>query len=221
MASAAVTSRRPRRPRHDPRESEREILAAAEELLRERPFREITVEAIMGRTGLKRPAFYAHFRDRYDVVLRVVEQLQEALFGMANRWLQGSEPESDARAALDGIVGIYETHGPVLQALADAATSDARVQEAYRALVQAFVDATAEHIRAEQALGRTAVEVDPQETAHALVLLNERYLAEVFGRARPTDLDRSRVVGVLTHIFLATLYGGAAAAAAGAGVGPP
>ncbi len=61
-----------RRPKHDPKESEREILEAAEQLLRERPFRELTVEAVMSRTGLKRPAFYVHFRDRHDLALRVV-----------------------------------------------------------------------------------------------------------------------------------------------------
>lgn len=63
----------PRRPQHGPKESEREILDAAEEFLRGRPFREMTVEAVMSRTGLKRPAFYVHFRDRHDLALRVVE----------------------------------------------------------------------------------------------------------------------------------------------------
>ncbi len=56
-----------RRPKHDPKESEREILNAAEKFLSERPFRELNVDEVMKLTGLKRPAFYVHFRDKYDL----------------------------------------------------------------------------------------------------------------------------------------------------------
>jgi TetR/AcrR family transcriptional regulator, ethionamide resistance regulator len=80
-----------RRPRHDPRESERELLDAAEQLLREHPFRELTVQAVMERTGLKRPAFYVHFRDRHDLALRVVDRIRGELLLVANRWFEGAK----------------------------------------------------------------------------------------------------------------------------------
>jgi TetR/AcrR family transcriptional regulator, ethionamide resistance regulator len=198
-----------RRPRHDPKETEGEILAAAEQLLRERPLREVTVEQIMLRTGLKRTAFYAHFRDREDLLLRVVQHIGEALFLMADRWLHGEQPEQDIRDALEGVASVYLTHGPVLRALVDAAPADARVEAAYRTLVQSFIDATAEHIRSEQAAGDIDPTIDAYETARALVWLNERYLSEAFGRA-PHD-DPARTVGVLHRIWLATLYASAAA----------
>jgi AcrR family transcriptional regulator len=194
-----------RRPRHHPSETEGEILRAAEELLRERPLREITIAQVMLRTGLKRPAFYAHFRDRNDLILRVVQHLEGELFVMADRWLEGDDPEQDIRAALEGVTEIYLTHGPVLAALADAAAADERVEAAYRSMVGAFIDATAEHVSSEQAAGRIAGELDPEQTARALVLLNERYLLEVFGREE--RVDPSRVIGVLSHVWLATLYG--------------
>jgi AcrR family transcriptional regulator len=204
-----VPSRTPtpaRRPRHDPKETEREILEAAEELLREHPVREMTVELLMARTGLKRPAFYAHFEDRHDLILRVVRDIGERLFAMADRWLQGEDPEPDIVAAIEGVAGVYLSDGPILRALADAAAADARVEEAYRGLVEAFIEASAEHILAEQAAGRTTQELDARETARALVWLNERYLSEAFGR-QPQD-DPERVVAILSRIWLATLYGG-------------
>jgi AcrR family transcriptional regulator len=37
--------------------AEREIIAAAEELLRERPFRDLTVDEVMRGTELSRPSF--------------------------------------------------------------------------------------------------------------------------------------------------------------------
>jgi AcrR family transcriptional regulator len=128
-------------------------------------------------SGLKRPAFYTHFRDRHDLALRVVQRIGQELFAMSDRWLQGEDPEHDARAALEGLVSGYLQHGPVLCALADAAATDARVDRAYRGMVEDFISATARHIRTEQARGRS-----PQA-------------------------DPERVVDVLLHIWMSTLYG--------------
>jgi AcrR family transcriptional regulator len=200
-----TTKPRARRPRHDPKETEREILEAAESLLRERPFREVTIPEVMRTAGLTRPAFYAHFRDRGDLLLRVVAHIGALLFEMADRWLEGDEPLSDIPAALDGVADVYIVHGPVLRALADAAPSDEVVEQAYRELVQAFIDATSEHIVAEQALGRIRQSIDPGAIARALVWGNERYLSETLGRLPQAD---PRVVArTLSEIWLATLYG--------------
>ena len=194
-----------RRPKHDPKESEREILEAAEGLLRERPFREITVEEVMHRTGLKRPAFYVHFRDRHDLALRVVQGIGAELFEMTDRWLQGDDPHNDARAALDGLASVYLKHGPVLRALSEASGADEQVERAYRGLVNDFVEATARHIREEQARGRIGNLVDVDETARALVWLDERYLSETLGRE--PQADPKLVVDVLHTIWMSTLYG--------------
>jgi TetR/AcrR family transcriptional regulator, ethionamide resistance regulator len=205
MPSKLSSSTARRRPRHDPRETEREILEAAEQLLRERPFRGVTVEQVMLRTGLKRPAFYAHFKDRYDLMLQIVAHVGGELLAEAERWLEGEDPETDIPLALEGAATVYLTHGPVLRALADAAPTDERVESAYRALIETFVEANAKRIVAEQEAGRVAGELDPRETARALTWMVERYLADALGRA-PTQ-DVQVVATVLSRIWLATLYG--------------
>ena len=204
MATSATSTPR-RRPRHDPRDTEREILVAAESLLRERPFREVTVEQIMLRTGLKRPAFYAHFRDRYELVPRVLENIELRLFEAANRWLQGDGHEHDLRASASAVVSVYVEQGPILRALADGAVSDAKLEETYSALVQAFIDANAEKISSEQAGEHIPPGVDAEETARALVLMTERYLNELFGR-EPQG-DPALATAVLHRIWVSTLYG--------------
>src|ERR687885_2169533 len=83
-----------RRRRRTPEVAEREIVAAAEALLRERPFRDLTVDEVMRRTELSRPSFYVHFRDRYQLMLRVVERIRRELFAMSERWYRG---EGDGR----------------------------------------------------------------------------------------------------------------------------
>src|SRR5215211_3562881 len=195
-----------RRRRRTPEVAEREIVAAAEELLRERPFRELTVDEVMRRTDLSRPSFYVYFRDRHHLVLRVVEHLGSELWSMSDRWFDGNGPgDLRIRDALEGIVGVFERHGPVLHALADAATVDPDVEGAYRGLVQGFIDATARHIETEIEDGKI-LPLDAWETARALIWMDERYLVSSLGRS--PCAARETVIDTLATIWTRTLYGG-------------
>jgi AcrR family transcriptional regulator len=194
-----------RRRRRTPEVAEREIMTAAESLLRERPFRELTVDEVMRRTELSRPSFYVYFRDRHHLVLRLVEDLGSELFAMSERWLRGTgEGPVIARQAVDGIVAVYADHGPVMRALADAAADDPGVEEVYHDIVQSFVDATARHIEEEMAAGRV-LPLQADETAKALVWMMERYLNLSFGR-EPLS-PRETVTDALTTIWTRVLYG--------------
>jgi AcrR family transcriptional regulator len=193
-----------RRRRRTPAAAQAEIISAAEGLLRERPFRELTVDEVMRRTGLSRPSFYVYFRDRHDLVLRVVQHLQAELFTESNRWFTGEGPEL-AREALRGVVEVYASHAPVLRALADAAADDPDVETAYTQLVQSFIDVTARHIEAERTSGRVEMTIDPREVAKALIWMNERYLYLSFSGEPFTP--NSTVVETLQCVWLRTLYG--------------
>ena len=198
-------AKRARRRRRAPQVAEGEIIAAAEAFLRERPFRELTVDEVMRRTDLSRPSFYVYFRDRHHLVLRVVAYLESELFTMSDRWFRGSgNGRESAREALDGIVEVFAEHGPVMRALADAAADDPRVEEAYGALVRRFVDATARHIEDEMAAGRV-LPLNSRETATALVWMNERYLVESLGR-EPYSSPKT-VADTLLTIWTRVLYG--------------
>jgi AcrR family transcriptional regulator len=194
-----------RRRRRTPEAAEREIVEAAEALLREKPFRELTVDDLMRRTGLSRPSFYVYFRDRHDLVLKVVEHIGGELFTMSERWYDGTgDGPAMVREAIDGVVGVFAVHGPVLRALADAASDDQRVEAAYHALLQRFVDATARHIEEEVAAGRV-LPLDPVPTATALTWMMERYLQLQIGRSPHAPVDR--VADTLATIWSRVLYG--------------
>jgi AcrR family transcriptional regulator len=198
-------SRRAPRRRRAPEVAEREIIAAAESFLRERPFRELTVDEVMRRTDLSRPSFYVYFRDRHQLVLRVVGQIRSELFAMSERWYRG---DGDGRElvheAAQGIVAVFAEHGRVLRALGDAAADDPEVEAAYEALVESFVTATTRHIEAEIA-ARRILPLDAGETAKALVWMMERYLSLSLGREPTTPPDV--VVETLATIWGRVLYG--------------
>ena len=192
-----------RRRRRTPEVAEAEIVAAAEALLRERPFRELTVDEVMRRTDLSRPSFYVYFRDRHHLMLRVVEHLGAELRTMSGRWYTGSgDGPAQAREAMEGIVEVYAQHGLVLRALADAAADDPEVERVYGGLVQSFIDATERHIEAEMAAGRV-LPLDAKETARALVWMMERYL----NRGLQPGTAREKVAETLSTIWTRVLYG--------------
>jgi TetR/AcrR family transcriptional regulator, ethionamide resistance regulator len=205
--------RTPRR-RRKPEEAERAILAAARSFLEERPFREMTVEGVMARTGLSRPAFYAYFQDRYELVTRLLEGFGGLLFAVDRRWLAGGGGREEAVEAL--IFALWrgsETfvrYGPVLRAIADAASQDPRVEEVYRfGLIERLAEAVASRISRDVKAGISPADLDPEETARALVLLTERYLLDAFGRpeGRPSPDRAAAVIGTLEKVWLRTLYG--------------
>ena len=193
------------RRRRTPQEAQREIIEAAEALLRERPFRELTVDEVMRRTGLSRPSFYVYFKDRHELVLRVVELIQTEMLELANRWYQavGDGPEH-LDEALDGVIAVYETHGRVMRALADAAADDPRVEAAYGSLVQAFVDETAKRIQDDIDGGRISKDLDACEVAKALVWMCERYLYLTLGGDDRTL--KETVSATLRTIWMRVLY---------------
>ena len=204
----------PRR-RRRPEEAERAILAAARSFLSEHPFREMKVESIMTRTGLSRPSFYAYFRDRYELVTRLLEGIGGLLFAVDRRWLIGDpgvgreESREILRVALRGGAETFGYYGPVLRAISEAAGYDERVEEMYRfGMIQRLTEAVAARISRDIEAGISSNELVPGETARALVLMTERYLIDAYGRpsgrGRTTD---TAVIRTLETIWISTLYG--------------
>jgi AcrR family transcriptional regulator len=185
--SAATQRARQREHRENTR---REILAAAGRFLRERPYRELSVDVVMTDTGLTRTAFYRHFDDITDLVLRLLGEVGGELFAIAQVWNRsaGAEPPRAAQQALGEVVGFFVRHGPLLQAIVDAAATDEQIERGYRAAFNGFVDITT------QALDRLVQEGElsvPHTGALALALnlMNEAYLLHEFGREPFGDPD--------------------------------
>lgn len=193
------------RKRRRPEEAAREILDAAEKFLRTRPFRDLQVWNLMDQTGLTRSAFYHYFVDRHELVVRLTERLARELAPMNEVWFEGGgDPLVNLRLGYEGVGEFWAQHGPVLRALADAATHDRKVEKAYRAFVDHFARRTAERIRRDIAAGLIR-ELDADETARALILMSERYLSEHLGSRGARDWRP--VVATLVTIWQRALYG--------------
>jgi TetR/AcrR family transcriptional regulator, ethionamide resistance regulator len=91
----------------------------------------------------------------------------------------------------------------------EAAATDEEVGAFWHALVDRFVDATAQRIEALQREGRTVVVEDSRASAFALCWMIERTLHQQLARGGPFDEDV--LVDALTGIFMRAVYGERAA----------
>jgi AcrR family transcriptional regulator len=176
MAPVETRQARVRQTRHESRER---IVAAATELVRTRSYAELSVDAVMSEAGLGRTIFYRHFDDLADLLVRAGREAIDELY-LAQRGLGQARPDVDpdaVRRAIETAVGVYERHGPILRAVAEAAAGDRQLADDYetmRARFDAFVE--------ESLAGIAAPPADLAQTARALNILNEQYLLDAFGR---------------------------------------
>lgn len=200
MPAAVTRTRR----RQRPDETRRQILDAAQELLRETSFRELGVDALMSRTGHTRTVFYRHFDDIASLVLVLIQDVGGELVGVAEQWSQALQvgPE-EARTRLAGFVDFYVRHGPLVRAVTEASHQDATVQAAYTGMVDGFIDLTTQAIRARIDAGELEP-LDAPQIARALVWMLNSYLADVLGRSGTTD--RERVLDTVSTIWTRTLF---------------
>ena len=161
----------------------RQILDIADEFLRERPFRELSIDGLMAQTGLTRTAFYRHFDDTTELVMRLVAELAEKLYPVAERWqaMAGEHYPEGAREGLAAIVDFFVAEGPLLRAIVEAGVADERIEVAFRRVRDAFVHLTAQALDSLVESGRLKID-DTQSLARALCLMNEAYLLDEFGR---------------------------------------
>jgi AcrR family transcriptional regulator len=179
MSSAVQRTRR----REQRENTRREILAAADRFLRERPYRELSVDAVMEQTGLTRTAFYRHFDDVTQLVLRLLEDIGAELYAAAEKWLEGAVEDFGGAAhdGLRGIVEFFERHGRLIRAISEAGVLDEEIERVYRGFLEFFIEMTKRGFDELVAAGRMEA-VDTGQLARAMSALNEHYLVDQFGR---------------------------------------
>jgi AcrR family transcriptional regulator len=175
-------------------EARERILAAAELLLRERPYRELSVEEVMAEAGLSRTVFYRHFDGLAELVLARMRAIGDELAAE----LAGEPGPDFQRQVLSAAVESFARHGTFMRAVHDAASHDAEIEVAYRAYQGGFTEAMAALYKGSMEDGR-APRADPHEMARALNLMNIHYLLDTLGR--DPEFDRDLVLQTLTTIW--------------------
>lgn len=199
-----ATAQKPRR-RRRPEEAEREILDAAESLIRERPFSEVTVMAVMERTTLSRKSFYVYFRDRHDLIARMVAPLRQELDQrLAEVRAANPSYREQARAAFLEVARFYNQHGELLRALRESSSHDKDAERVWREFTDPPIAGIADFIRAETEAGRSQG-LDPDRAARALITMNLGcFFDQLIGKP---GADPEPLVDTLAEIWVRAVFG--------------
>lgn len=207
-ATSAVPAASPpalRAPRHTPDQARQEIVESAIRFLWRRAFRDLTVMELMAGTTLSRPAFYQYYTDLHDLMESLLREVEVVMHRTANPWIVGEgEPIAALRTSLRGVVETTRDHGPILRAVFEAATHDARLEAAWSAFMRRWDDAISARIVAQQETGLIRP-LDARRVANALNALDAAVVIAEFGRHPQGDVEA--VLETLHAIWVGALYG--------------
>jgi len=171
------------------------MLAAARRLLLERPFGELTVDALMAEAGLARTVFYRHYRDLPQLAPDLLPDERSPLIDRIVQ-LEEQRPEDVVGEMIAGLVGLFADNGPLLRAIDAAADQDPEVK--------ARLDTALEGPRAliARLLGGAAhPPPDPAASARLLMAAHRAYLLDLFATGSAPRAARREATQALEALW--------------------
>jgi AcrR family transcriptional regulator len=181
MTSGPATIRRRTNARVRREEARERIVCAAEKLLLEVAYRDLTVDLVMTEAGLSRTVFYRHFDGLPEVLLELLGRIEAEL---------AAPMDAGLRELLAGSVETFARYGAFLRALDHAAGQDATIEAAYCAVVDRFTAEIASSLGGGE---------QGYELARALNLMNGHYLMDTLGK--DPGFDRALALETLMTIW--------------------
>lgn len=158
----------------------------------------------MSIAGASRPTFYQYFDDLYGLMETLLLELEEDIFEAASHWIGGEgDPVTLLQRSLAGLIRVCHEGGPILRAVADASTTDERLERAWESFLFQFDDAVTARIEQHQAQGLIPA-FDARPVAVALNRLDASLLIHAFGRHPRQHPDA--VFAAISRIWTSTLY---------------
>jgi TetR/AcrR family transcriptional regulator, ethionamide resistance regulator len=186
------------------------ILAATEQLLRERSFGELAVNDILDVAGVSRTSFYAHFPSRSAVLAACLRRVVDELAVAVDPFLTEAErdPQRAIRVSLERWVGMATEHGPLLRTASEEWPHDSELQAMWFEVIAAFSGPVAGVIERARAAGAAPPGADAQALAACLMWGYERVLhLALVGDALGLD-DPQAIVEPLAQMMVAGVFGG-------------
>lgn len=196
---ARVRKRVAKSPHAAPSQVEESLLIAVERLLeRGQSFASLTVAQMTQEAGIGRATFYLHFKDKGELVQRLMQRLTQEVVVNAGVWFQGGQVDPRSmQLALRGIVTTFKKHAAILSAISDTAPQDRAVAQAHQKMMQALCALSRKAIASARRQG-TATPQANAELADLLTLSIEAYCAKHIQHIDGKQLDS--LIDKVSHI---------------------
>ena len=195
------------RARQQPDETRTLILDTAEDLLRSRPFRELSVDEVMRPTGYGRTVFYRHFTGLPDLVLAVLSRVLPQFTQATQAFVEAAGDLLDAeraRALLRPVVEHWARHGTLMRAMRDAAVYDSTIDSLVAATQDRYHAMVVSALERRRAAAGVLQNADLDQVARLLESMNQRYLVMAFGES-DSDGDDAAVERAIDTLALGWL----------------
>jgi AcrR family transcriptional regulator len=187
--------------------TERQIAAATRELLDDgESFADLSIDMIAARAGISRTAFYDYFRDKRELLIRLVGEAMEPIMREADE-LVGGRPSGPTEIphTIAAAVAFARGSPQVFRAAVEAAGYDPVISSFWREqLLERFIDVIEERIRKQRKAG-IALPIHPRAAAVALVMM----VVETLYHHVSSDegLTDDQVLETLVTISVRAVYG--------------
>jgi TetR/AcrR family transcriptional regulator, ethionamide resistance regulator len=193
----------------EPTRAQAAILAATEQLLRERSLHELSVADIIDAAGISRSSFYAYFPSKSAVIAdglrRVMDQVMVAVKPLHSR--TGGDPEAAIRISLQQWVDVGKRHGALLRAVSEQWPHDEELRDLWFGMLDTMSAGTARVIGDARRGGLAPPGAPARALAACLMWGYERVLhVALVGEAAGLP-DPDAIVEPLTQMMVGGLYG--------------
>lgn len=185
---------------------EERLLIAMERLLEKgQAFGGLSVEQLSEEAGIARATFYLHFRDKGELVARLLGRVTAEMVAGAGVWFQNAERarREDIAEALRGIIGVFRKHQAVFAAVADTAASDRSVASLHAQMMEQLCAESRRALAGVKRAGMASPQATP-ELADMLTHLVELYCSHFIARRKDNEVDH--VIALFTHICASAIF---------------
>ena len=185
------------------------ILDATEQLLRERPLRQLSVADIIEAAGVSRTSFYAYFASKTAVIAEclrhVMDQVMVAVRPFHSQ--SGVDTEAAIRVSLEQWVEVCRSHGALLRTVSEEWPHDAEIRKLWFETLETMTAGTAKVVRGARASGQAPDGADPRALAACLMWGYERVLHVALVGDAVGLPDPEAIVEPLAQMMVGGLYG--------------
>ncbi len=209
VAEPAAPGDAGRRPAEKLTRAQAAVLAATEQLLRERSLHELSVADIIAAAGISRTSFYAYFPSKTAVIAaglrRVTDQVIVAVEPLHGQ--TGADPETAVRVSLRRWVSVATRHGALLRSVSEQWPHDAELRDLWFSTLAGMAGGTARVIEEARGAGHAPPGASARALAACLMWGYERVLHVALAGGAPGVAGPDAIVEPLTQMMVGGLYG--------------
>lgn len=160
---------------------ESRLLIATENLLEQgNTFASLSIEQLAKEAGMARGTFYLHFKDKGELVARLMDYFLDELKNSLGTWVSNAAvaERKDVADAVRAMVGVFKKHQAIILAVRDTMPQDKNVEAIYHDMMDKIAKMAVDSVRMIQLRGKSRQETtaDVADTLTRLIGLYCTYL---------------------------------------------